>query len=168
VITNLLRTTAALAALALALSAPAAGQSPASLQLVGEGGATSEITLDSLRRLPQVELRGQIHDGPELVFRGPPLDAILAMAGAPTGHDLRGQALRLVVLAEARDGYEVVYSLAELSPDLGARRGIIAIEQDGQPLGEKDGPMRIVLEGEKRPARWIRQLERIRIVQVAP
>ena len=64
------------------------------------------------------------------------------MAGAPQGHDLRGPALRLVVLAEARDGYAVVYSLAELSPDLGARRGIVAIEQDGQPLNEKDGPMR--------------------------
>jgi len=42
----------------------------------------------------------------------------------------------------------------------------VAIEQDGQPLSENDGPMRIVLEGEKRPARWIRQLERLRIVRV--
>jgi len=161
-----LRVTAVFSALIVALAAPAEGQAPASLQLVGEAGTTTEVTLDSLRRMPQVELRGQIHDGPALVFRGPALDAILAIAGAPQGHDLRGQALRLVVLAEARDGYAVVYSLAELSPDLGSRRGIVAIEQDGQPLGEKDGPMRIVLEGEKRPARWIRQLERLRIVRV--
>ena len=160
------RTAAALTSLVLAGSAPGAAQAPASLQLVSEAGTTMEIPLDSLRHLPQVELRGQIHDGPELVFRGPALDAVLAMAGAPEGRDLRGPALRLVVLAEARDGYAVVYSLAELSPDLGARRGIVAIEQDGQPLGEKDGPMRIVLEGEKRPARWIRQLERLRIVRV--
>jgi hypothetical protein len=27
--------------------------------------------------------------------------------------------------------------------------------------------MRIVLEGEKRPARWIRQLERLRMVRIA-
>ena len=101
-------------------------------------------------------IAGTIHDGPELVFKGPALDAVLARAGAPQGHDLRGPALRLVVLAEARDGYAVVYSLAELSPDLGARRGIVAVEQDGQPLSEKDGPLRIVLEGEQRPARWIR------------
>jgi hypothetical protein len=162
-----LRATAAFAALLLVPATPARGQAPPPLQLVSEAGITTEIPLDSLRRMPQVELRGQIHDGPELVFRGPALDAVLALAGAPQGHDLRGQALRLVVLAEARDGYAVVYSLAELSPDLGARRGIVAIEQDGQPLGEKDGPMRIVLEGEKRPARWIRQLERLRIVRVA-
>lgn len=161
-----LRATAALTALIVALATPPAGPAQAPLQLVGETGTTTEITLDSLRRLPQVELRGQIHDGPELVFRGPALDALFALAGAPQGHDLRGQALRLVVVAEARDGYAVVYSLAELSPGLGARRGIVAIEQDGQPLGEKDGPMRIVLEGEKRPARWIRQLERLRIVRV--
>ena len=165
--TFLLRATAACTSLLLLLAPPGAAQAPATLQLVGESGAVTDIPLDSLRRLPQQELRGQIHDGPELVFRGPGLDAVLALAGAPQGHDLRGKALRLVVLAEARDGYAVVYSLAELSPDLGARRAIIAVEQDGQPLDEKDGPMRIVLEGEKRPARWIRQLERIRMVQVS-
>ena len=160
------RATAAFTFLALASSAPAAGQAPVALQLVSEAGITTEIPLDSFRGMPQVELRGRIHDGPEIVFRGPALDAVLVMAGAPQGRDLRGPALCLVVLAEARDGYAVVYSLAELSPDLGARRGIVAIEQDGQPLSEKDGPMRIVLEGEKRPARWIRQLERLRIVRV--
>lgn len=159
--------TALSALLVLALTRPANAQVPSSLELVAESGTRSSITLDSLRRLPQVELKGQIHDGPELVFRGPALDAVLALAGAPRGRDLRGPALRLVVVAEARDGYAVVYSLAELSPDLGARRGIIALEQDGQPLSEKDGPLRIVLEGEKRPARWIRQLERLRIVAVA-
>lgn len=159
--------TALSALLVLALTRPANAQVPSSLELVAESGTRSSITLDSLRRLPQVELKGQIHDGPELVFRGPALDALLALAGAPRGRDLRGPALRLVVVAEARDGYAVVYSLAELSPDLGARRGIIALEQDGQPLSEKDGPLRIVLEGEKRPARWIRQLERLRIVAVA-
>ncbi len=156
----------AVALLALAAAAPAAAQSQASLQLVAESGAITELSLDSLRAMPQVELRGRIHDGPELVFRGPALDAVLALAGAPQGHDLRGPALRLVVLAEARDGYAVVYSLAELSPGLGGRRGIVAVEQDGKPLGDTDGPLRIVLEGEGRPARWIRQLERLRIVRV--
>ena len=156
----------AVALLVLAAAAPAAAQSPASLQLVSESGAITELAIDSLRALPQVELRGRIHDGPELVFRGPALDAVLALAGAPQGHDVRGPALRLVVLAEARDGYAVVYSLAELSPGLGGRRGIVAVEQDGLPLSDKDGPLRIVLEGEGRPARWIRQLERLRIMRV--
>jgi len=156
----------AVALLALAAAAPAAAQSQASLQLVPESGAISELSLDSLRAMPQVELRGRIHDGPELVFRGPALDAVLALAGAPQGHDLRGPALRLVVLAEARDGYAVVYSLAELSPGLGGRRGIVAVEQDGKLLSDEDGPFRVVLEGEGRPARWIRQLERLRILRV--
>ncbi len=163
-----LPTILACAVLALVAAAPATAQSPVgtTLQLIGESGAITEISLDSLRRMPQAEVRGRIHEGPELVFRGAGLDAVLAAAGAPQGHDLRGGALRLVVLAEARDGYAVVYSLAELSPDLGGRVGIVALEQDGQPLNEKDGPLRIVLEGEKRPARWIRQLERLRLVRV--
>lgn len=160
------RSAATVMALILAVAAPASAQTPGSLQLVTESGATTEISLDSLRHLPQVEIHGQIHGSPEIVFRGPALYAVLALAGAPQGSELRGKALRLAALAEARDGYAVVYSLGELSPDLGDRQAILAIEQDGQPLSEKDGPIRIVLEGEKRPARWIRQLERIRIVRV--
>jgi hypothetical protein len=159
-------TRSAVTLLVLALALPGVARGQTSLQLVSESGTVTELPVDSLRAMPQVELRGRIHDGPEIVFRGPALDAVLARAGAPQGRDLRGPALRLVVLAEARDGYAVVYSLAELSPDLGARRGIIAVEQDGQPLSEKDGPLRIVLEGEQRPARWIRMLERLRIVRV--
>lgn len=161
------RSSSASALLALALVSPALAQAPVSLELVAESGPATTISLDSLRRMPQVELKGRIHDGPEIVFKGPALEAVLALAGVPQGRDLRGPALLLVVVAEARDGYAVAYSLAELSPDLGARRGIVALEQDGQPLGEKDGPLRIVLEGDKRPARWIRQLERLRIVRVA-
>jgi hypothetical protein len=156
----------ALALVVLAITAPGAARAQTSLKLVGESGAVTELPMDSLRAMPQVELRGRIHDGPELVFKGPALDAVLARAGAPQGRDLRGPALRLVVVAEASDGYAVVYSLAELSPELGARRGIVAVEQDGQPLSDKDGPLRIVLEGEQRPARWIRMLERLRIVRV--
>ena len=156
----------AIALLVLAITAPGAVHAQTSLQLVSESGTVTELPMDSLRAMPQVELRGRIHDGPELVFKGPALDAVLARAGAPRGRDLRGPALRLVVVAEASDGYAVVYSLAELSPELGARRGIVAVEQDGQPLSDKDGPLRIVLEGEQRPARWIRMLERLRIVRV--
>ena len=159
-------TGSALALLVLAFATPGAVQAQSSLQLVSESGTVMDLPMDSLRAMPQVELRGRIHDGPELVFKGPAHDSVLARAGAPRGRDLRGPALRLVVLAEARDGYAVVYSLAELSPGLGARRGIVALEQDGQPLSDKDGPLRIILEGEQRPARWIRQLERLRIVRV--
>lgn len=153
---------ATLVALPALAQAPAV---PAQLELVAVDGARHLLTRDSLAKLPQEEVRGRIHDGPELTFRGPALATVLALTGTPTDR-VRGKALRLVVLAVARDDYAVAYSLGELSPGLSGRRAIIALSQDGAPLGPDDGPLRIVVDGDLHPSRWIRQLSRLSLVEV--
>jgi hypothetical protein len=135
------------------------------LELVAQGGARQVLTRDSLARLPQEEVRGRIHGGPELVFRGPAVATVLALSGTATDR-VRGKSLRLAVVAQARDDYAVTYSLGELSPGLSGRRMIVALTQDGAPLGEDDGPLRIVVEGDLHPSRWIRQLSRLSLVEV--
>lgn len=159
------------AGLALAFSCMAtlataqATQPLGQLTVRGADGAAHVLTRDSLARLPQEEVRGRIHDGPELVFRGPALAAVIALTGTST--DLvRGKALRLVVFAQARDDYAVAYSLGEASPGLSGRRIIVALTQDGKPLDAETGPMRMVVEGDLRQARWIRQLDRLAVVEV--
>ena len=42
------------------------------------------------------------------------LEELLLKAGVPHGEQLRGRAMTTYVLAEAEDGYRVVFSLAEL------------------------------------------------------
>jgi hypothetical protein len=65
------------------------------------------------------------------------------------------------VLAEATDGYRVVFSLG--------RSGIIESEVivadtlDGAALGAKEGPFKLVAPHEKRPARWVRMLKSITV-----
>jgi hypothetical protein len=44
------------------------------------------------------------------------------------------------VLAEAADGYRVLYSLAELDSDFQDAEVIVADTMNGSPLGEKQGP----------------------------
>jgi hypothetical protein len=39
---------------------------------------------------------------------------------------------------------------------------IVADQMDGQPLGE-DGAFKLVLQGDKRPARWVRNLSTIKV-----
>ena len=46
-----------------------------------------------------------------------PAAVVLVRAGAPVGKNLRGNALATYVVAKAHDGYQVVYSLAELDPN---------------------------------------------------
>jgi DMSO/TMAO reductase YedYZ molybdopterin-dependent catalytic subunit len=71
------------------------------------------------------------------------------------------------VLAEGADGYSVTFSLAELDADFQDSEVIVADTLDGKPLDEKLGPLRLVAPHDKRPARWVRMLRSIQVVNVS-
>lgn len=91
---------------------------------------------------------------------------ILKRAGAPLGDALRGDAVASYVLASASDGYQVVFSLAELDPDFTSNDIIVADTVDGEPLFAYQGPVRIVAPNDSRGARSIRMLERLEVVRL--
>ncbi len=65
--------------------------------------------------------------------------------------------------AEGTDGYWVLYSASELTPILRETASIVALTVDGKPLGD-EGAFKIVIAGEKRPARWVRNLKALTVV----
>jgi hypothetical protein len=69
------------------------------------------------------------------------------------------------VVAEATDGYRVVFSVGELDADFGNQQVLIADKQDGQPLSSQEGPLRLVVTGDKRQARWVRMLTALTIAR---
>ena len=75
----------------------------------------------------------------------------------------RGKEFRLYLVAEGSDGYQVVYSIGEVTPDVHDGSVIVADSLDGKPIGN-DGPLKLVATGEKRPARWVRNLVAIRVL----
>lgn len=155
--------------LVLALPRPAVAQgAAATLELVREDGGTKMLRAADLAALPQVEVPSRARDSTPVTLRGPALRTLLDLAGAPSGHEIRGPRLMLAVVAEADDGYRVVFSLAELDPSFGARTAILAMTQDGGPLPAAEGPYRLVLPDEGHFSRWVRQVVRLRVVMVAP
>ena len=58
----------------------------------------------------------------------------------------------------------VAFTLAELDPAVGARRVLLADALDGNPLGAEQGPWRLVVPDDKRPARWARQVKSVTLV----
>lgn len=48
------------------------------------------------------------------------------------------------------------------------RVALLADRKDGAPLAAKDGPFHLIIPGEKRPARWVRQVVRIDVRRVTP
>jgi DMSO/TMAO reductase YedYZ molybdopterin-dependent catalytic subunit len=69
------------------------------------------------------------------------------------------------VQVEALDGYRVAFSLAELDAGTGSTDAVVALEMDGKPLGGELGAFRMVVPTDKRSARWVRQVARIKVVQ---
>ena len=66
-------------------------------------------------------------------------------------------------MAEGADGYQVVYSLGEITPDVHDGTVLVADQLDGKSLGN-NGLFQLVATGEKRPARWVRNLVAIRVL----
>ena len=76
--------------------------------------------------------------------------------------------MAIYIVAEASDGYRVVYSLAELDSDFQDSEVIVADTLNGAPLAEKQGPFKMVAPHDKRPARWIRMLKSLTVRTAQP
>jgi hypothetical protein len=123
-----------------------------------------ELDPELLHRLPRskVESPATDHD-PASVYEGVLLRDLLSHAGVPEGAAIRGEYVSWIVILEASDGYRAVFSLAELDPAVGTGGVLLADGRDGNALSSGDGPLRLIVPGEKRHARWIRQITRITV-----
>lgn len=159
---------AALIMTAALAAGSASAQTAASLLVIGEGGAQKTLTMADLAALPQSEVTTTGRDSSRVVLRGPTVRAVMTLAGAPAGHELRGPNMMLVVVAEASDHYKVAYALSELDEQLSSNTVIVAISQNGGPLPAAEGPFRIAIGGGgEHRARWLRNLVRLRLVRVS-
>lgn len=151
--------------LLLPLLAVSLGAQPTpKLAIVGD--LPSPVTLD-LSGLPrQTATLLDEKTNRRVPYEGVPLEEILKKANLPLGKDLRGKALAIYLLAEAKDGYQVVFSLGELDPSLSGAKVIVADRREGRPLSDYEGPLRLVVDGDKRPARSVRMLEKLEIVRL--
>jgi hypothetical protein len=137
-------------------SAPAAGPLK-----ISYSDKSAEWTSATLTALPHTTLTlYNEHAKANQTYSGVPLINLLAKLGVPDKP--RGKELRLYLVAEGSDGYEVVYSLGEVTPDIHDGTVMVADAQDGKPIGS-DGPLKLVATGEKRPARWVRSLVAVRV-----
>ena len=150
----------------LAFSLSSALAQTGSLAITGSVPAPIIFQLADLASMPRQTITLAEPDGSKDEYEGVAVIELLKKAGVPTGSKLRGKALSTCVVAKAHDGYQVVYSLAELDPGLTPGRFIVADKRNGKPLFDYQGPLRIVAGSDKEAARSIRMLEELEIVQL--
>jgi DMSO/TMAO reductase YedYZ molybdopterin-dependent catalytic subunit len=119
------------------------------------GEVTKPLTLSAadLAAMPRTTAIAKDKQGAEHSFSGVALRDIFKEAGVTTGRQLRGENLAKYVLVTCADNYRVVFSLAELDSSFTDRVVILADQMDGKPLPAGVGPFRIIVPGEKKPAR---------------
>jgi hypothetical protein len=149
-----------LVVLTIAASSPAFAQ--AGVTLVGPAGKTIAVDGKIFAAGPRAQVATEIH-GKKATYEGVPLTALLARVDAPTGEKLRGGELTDVVIVTAADGYQIALSLAETDPAMRKSAIILADKQDGKPIAAEDGPYRLIVEGDLRPARSARMVTKIEV-----
>lgn len=128
------------------------GGKPA-VSVSGEVSAPLTLYAEDLSKMKRATVSMTNHDGKEQAYTGVPVKDILEKAGVTTGKQLRGKNLTKYLLVKCADGYQVLFSLAELDSDFTDRIVILADELAGKPLPADKGPFRLVVPGEKKPAR---------------
>jgi len=160
---------AAFLALTVASGWAAAQASPSpSTTLVVAGDVATALSLTSadLKTLPRVRVEAKSEDGTAHVYEGVLVAELLKRAGAPVGAELRGNAFTTYVLASGSDGYQAVFSLAELDPAFTSNDIIVADAVDGKPLSNAQGAFRIVAPKDVRGSRSVRMLQRLDVVRL--
>jgi DMSO/TMAO reductase YedYZ molybdopterin-dependent catalytic subunit len=131
------------------------------LTVAGEVEHPLRLSAEDLAALPRQTVKTKDHKGVDATFEGVPLIEILKKAGARVGDKLRGGAMVDYLVVEATDGYRVVFALPELDPAFNDRVILLADRRDGRPMVDPEGPLRVVVPGEKKQARWVRQVTRL-------
>jgi DMSO/TMAO reductase YedYZ molybdopterin-dependent catalytic subunit len=163
-------------ALAIALAAPlvharqSASQASSTavqgtLTVSGDVKEPVTVTPADIKTMPRTSVKVS-EEGREVPYEGVLVAEILKKAGVPFGRDMTGGAVASYVLAGAKDGYQVVFSVAELDPGFTANDIIIADTIGGKPLFDYQGPLRIVAPHDKRGARSIRMLQTLTVVRL--
>lgn len=126
------------------------------------GDKSAEWTPAKLAALPHTTIT--VYNGHAKVnqtYSGVPLTDLLTQLGVP--NKPHGKDFELYLVAEGSDGYKVVYSLSEVTPDVHEGTVMVADALEGKPISGT-GSLQLVATGEKRPARWVRNLVAIHVL----
>ena len=139
----------ALAATLALLASPVMAQD---LKVTVAGRDTVVLTPAEVKALPRAKATIQVKGQP-VVYEGAVLHGALIKAGVVSGERLMGRYLNQIVVLRAADGFSSILSIAETDPVYRANPVILADTVGGKPLDAREGPYRVVVDGDLRNSR---------------
>jgi hypothetical protein len=138
---------------------------PAVLKVEIAGKAPLELTAADLDKMPRATA-ALTADGNTTTYDGVLLYDILTKAGWQFGRGMTGKGMASYLIVTARDGYQVVFALAEIDPMFAGAKVIVADKADGAALPGPQLPFRLVAPGDKMHARSIYSVVKIEVVRL--
>lgn len=138
---------------------------PPTLDVVDPDGFVTTLTAAEFAGLPSSSVSLSGKNGEVSRWDGVALIEILNHLGVPEGKALRGPALRRLVRVVGADGYQVLFTLAELDRSFGDASVVLADRQNGHPLAG-DGPYRLVVYHDRLADRWVRNVRRVELIDL--
>lgn len=88
-------------------------------------------------------------------FTGVPLWQLISAAQPNLNVDISNDRLSLFIVVTAKDGYQAVVSWGEIDPEFGNQPILVAYEENGAPIADEQGPIRLVVPGDGRGGRYV-------------
>jgi hypothetical protein len=147
-----------------AAPAAAASENASVLQVEAPGHESLRLAAADLKALTHISVTyHNTHTNADETYSGVRVADLLAKLGAPLGNDLRGKALANYIVVTGTDGYKSVLALAEVDPSFHPGEVIVADTMNDKPLDDHNGPFKLVVTEDKRPARSVRNLVTIEL-----
>ncbi|MBU4436574.1 MAG: molybdopterin-dependent oxidoreductase [Alphaproteobacteria bacterium] len=151
-----------LLALAAALALIASPVLAQDLKVTVAGRDSVILTPAEVAALPRAKATIQVK-GQAVTYEGAVLHEALLKAGVVAGERLMGRYLNQVVVLRAGDGFTSLLSIAETDPVYRANPVILADTVNGHPLDAREGPYRVVVDGDLRPSRSPRNVVAVEV-----
>src|SRR5262245_19715254 len=103
----------------------------AQVKVTGEVTKPLQLSMTDLAKMKRQTATLKDRDGKDHVYTGVPVMDLLQLAGVTTGKQLRGENLSKFLLVKCADGYEVLFSLAELDTGFTDKIVILADSVEG-------------------------------------
>lgn len=140
---------------------------PTVLRVEGAVVTPLSLTAADLDKMPRATAT-LTADGNTTTYEGVLLYDILVKAGWQFGRGMTGKGMASYLIATGKDGYQVVFTLAEIDPMFAGAKVIIADKADGVALPATQLPFRVVAPQDKMHARSIYSLVKLEVVRLRP
>ncbi len=136
------------------------------LTVTGLSGVTRAFAPADLKSMQHVSVSvHNAHNNKDESYSGVPLKDLLTLVEAPRDSGPKVSTNMQIVIAGATDGFHVALTLCDTNPECRNGQALVADMQDGTPLST-DGAFKLILTEDKKPARWVRNLQSLTVKAV--